>query len=122
MSPRARSAQVGSRRPSSERMRSRQAHLRRSVNRREELARQPDRGRRTILRHRKDRTPERAPFMEERAVRFAAWVFVFARVLAACTPAAEESPGGGGGSPGGEGTVEGSIRVALGDIEGVDTL
>jgi NitT/TauT family transport system substrate-binding protein len=64
-------------------------------------------------------------------VRFAAWFFVIALVLAACGPA-EESPGGepgAGGSPGmaegspGEGAmVEGSVRVALGDIEGVETL
>ena len=67
-------------------------------------------------------------------MRSAAWVFVLALVLAACTtPAADESPGDGGtgaeGSPGtaeespGDGAaVEGSIRVALGDIEGVETL
>jgi NitT/TauT family transport system substrate-binding protein len=47
-------------------------------------------------------------------------LFVFAFVLAACTPA-EESPGDGAGSSAG-GDIEGSIRVALGDIEGVETL
>ncbi|MDQ4036003.1 MAG: ABC transporter substrate-binding protein [Chloroflexota bacterium] len=66
-------------------------------------------------------------------MRIAAWFFVIALVLAACAPAGEaESPGDGAsegspataeGSPGGAGgTVEGSLRVALGDIEGVETL
>src|SRR5688500_1179661 len=58
-------------------------------------------------------------------MRTAAWFFAIALVLAACTPAGEaESPGdGAGGSPGeGGGAVEGSVRVALGDIEGVETL
>jgi NitT/TauT family transport system substrate-binding protein len=65
-------------------------------------------------------------------VRIAAWLFGIALVLAACSPADEqESPGNGGtgGSPApggsqgeGEAPVEGSIRVALGDIEGVETL
>jgi len=57
-------------------------------------------------------------------MRSAAWLFVIALVLAACGPA-EESPAddpGAGGSPGDGGAVEGSIRVALGDIEGVETL
>jgi NitT/TauT family transport system substrate-binding protein len=53
-------------------------------------------------------------------MRSAAWLFVLLLVLAACTPA-EESPGDGAGSSGG-GDVEGTIRVALGDIEGVETL
>jgi NitT/TauT family transport system substrate-binding protein len=66
-------------------------------------------------------------------MRIAAWFFVIALALAACAPAADgESPGGGApgespgaaeGSPGTGGEpVEGSIRVALGDIEGVETL
>ena len=57
-------------------------------------------------------------------MRPAAWCFVVALVLAACSPASDgESPDGAGGSPGGDGdTVDGSIRVALGDIEGVETL
>ena len=66
-------------------------------------------------------------------MRSAAWLFVIVLVLAACTPAAEESPGPDDpgtdaspgtaeGSPDDGGTVEGSIRVALGDIEGVETL
>jgi NitT/TauT family transport system substrate-binding protein len=68
--------------------------------------------------------------MEEREMRFAARLVVIAFVLAACSPAAQSSPGGGGGSaspgaggsPSDSGTIEGSIRVALGDIEGVETL
>ncbi|MFN2417610.1 MAG: ABC transporter substrate-binding protein [Candidatus Limnocylindria bacterium] len=66
-------------------------------------------------------------------MRIAAWLFAIALVLAACSPATEpESAGDGGtgGSPAtggasgsaGEAPVEGSIRVALGDIEGVETL
>jgi len=57
-------------------------------------------------------------------MRIAAWLFVIALALAACTPAEdEESPGAADGSPAGDGEmVEGSIRVALGDIEGVETL
>ena len=67
-------------------------------------------------------------------MRFAAWFFVIALVLAACEPAPGqvESPDDGaqatdgptvGASPGdGEDTVEGSVVVALGDIEGVETL
>ena len=60
-------------------------------------------------------------------MRSATCLFVIALVLGACGPA-EESPGddpGTGGSPGPSGdgdTVEGSLRVALGDIEGVETL
>ena len=65
-------------------------------------------------------------------MRVATWLFVVALVLAACGTG-DGSPGesaaepdaseGGGGAPseGGD-TVEGSIRVALGDIEGVETL
>jgi NitT/TauT family transport system substrate-binding protein len=72
-------------------------------------------------------------------MRIAAWFFVLVLVLVACAPAAEqaspgdgapeESPGAAEGSPGaeaspgGEGEMtEGSVRVALGDIEGVETL
>ena len=59
-------------------------------------------------------------------MRSAAFLFVIALVLGACGPAEEspgDDPGTGGGSPGADGdTVEGSIRVALGDIEGVETL
>ena len=54
----------------------------------------------------------------------AAWTFAIALVLTACASdggAPAESPGGGDGSTAG-GTVEGSVRVALGDIEGVETL
>ncbi len=69
-------------------------------------------------------------------MRFAAPLFVIVIVLAACGPA-DESPAtadagsGAGGSPGeavaspgdeGGATIEGSVRVALGDIEGVETL
>ena len=60
-------------------------------------------------------------------MKLAAWFFVIALVLAACTPA-DESPVDGGdgaaasGSAGGGGMVEGSVNVALGDIEGVETL
>jgi NitT/TauT family transport system substrate-binding protein len=61
-------------------------------------------------------------------MRSAAWLFVIALVLGACGPA-EESPSdaagtdAGAGSPGADGEpVEGTIRVALGDIEGVETL
>ena len=51
-------------------------------------------------------------------MRVAAWLFIVALVLAACTSDA------GDGSPAGDGSgaAEGSIRVALGDIEGVETL
>jgi NitT/TauT family transport system substrate-binding protein len=61
-------------------------------------------------------------------MRIAAWFFVIVLVLAACAPAgespgAEGSPGAAEGSPGAGGeAVEGSLRVALGDIEGVETL
>ena len=56
-------------------------------------------------------------------MRFAAWFFVFALVLAGCGPAEDDgSPGAADGSPADGDTVEGSIRVALGDIEGVETL
>ena len=59
-------------------------------------------------------------------MRVASWLFVIALVLAACGTgdgaSAEESPGDGA-SPGESGeAVEGTIRVALGDIEGVETL
>jgi NitT/TauT family transport system substrate-binding protein len=69
-------------------------------------------------------------------MRLAAWFFVIVLVLAACTAQDQGSPGDGAsatdteGSPaaadgsaaaGGE-AVEGSVRVALGDIEGVETL
>jgi NitT/TauT family transport system substrate-binding protein len=71
--------------------------------------------------------------MEERDMRVAAWFFAIAIALAACAPAADQETagdGGAGGSPGaGDGSpaaggeqVEGSLRVALGDIEGVETL
>ena len=58
-------------------------------------------------------------------MRRAAWVFmsVAALVIAGCTPADEgesTAPDGSAGSSGAP--VEGSIRVALGDIEGVETL
>jgi NitT/TauT family transport system substrate-binding protein len=51
-------------------------------------------------------------------MRVAAWLFIVALVLAACTSDS------GDGSPGadGSGGAEGTIRVALGDIEGVETL
>jgi NitT/TauT family transport system substrate-binding protein len=60
-------------------------------------------------------------------MRIASWLFVIALVLAACGTgdgaSAGESPGDGGASPGESGAaVEGTIRVALGDIEGVETL
>jgi NitT/TauT family transport system substrate-binding protein len=57
-------------------------------------------------------------------MRIAAWLFVIALVLAACAPAGDAaSPGADEGSPaaGGE-PVDGTLRVALGDIEGVETL
>lgn len=66
-------------------------------------------------------------------MRVASWLFVIPLVLAACgtgegspgESAAEPSAAASGGdtapSEGGD-TVEGSIRVALGDIEGVETL
>ena len=60
--------------------------------------------------------------MEESPVRFTAWFFVFALVLAGCTPAADDGSPDADGSPADGDTVEGSIRVALGDIEGVETL
>src|SRR5918996_5341215 len=65
-------------------------------------------------------TPERAPSSEERGMRGAAWLFVVTLVVTACAPA--EEPGGSAGAGDGDGEVEGSIRVALGDIEGVETL
>jgi NitT/TauT family transport system substrate-binding protein len=61
-------------------------------------------------------------------MRIAAWVLAITLVVTACTPgdgAPEESPAAGDGSPSPGATgemVEGSIRVALGDIEGVETL
>ncbi len=60
-------------------------------------------------------------------MKHAAWFFVIVLVLAACAPAADESPGGDAEGSAGESaaageTVEGSVRVALGDIEGVETL
>ena len=60
-------------------------------------------------------------------MRSAVWLFVLALVVAACSPAAEESAGDGAESSAGADSsagdaVEGSIRVALGDIEGVETL
>ena len=61
-------------------------------------------------------------------MRIAAWFFVIVLVLAACAPAgespeAEGSPGEAEGGPGAGGeAVGGTIRVALGDIEGVETL
>jgi NitT/TauT family transport system substrate-binding protein len=55
-------------------------------------------------------------------MRVAAWLVVLALAVAACAPAEDGgSPAAGDGSPGGE-AVEGSLRVALGDIEGVETL
>lgn len=48
-------------------------------------------------------------------MRYAAWLLATVLVLAACSGPAGESPGDGA-------DVEGSIRVALGDIEGVETL
>ena len=58
-------------------------------------------------------------------MRVAAWIFAIALVLTACASddgAPAGSPGGADGSaPAGE-MVEGSVRVALGDIEGVETL
>ena len=65
-------------------------------------------------------------------MRLASWLLVLALVLAACgtgegSPgdgaAASDAPGSGGAAPTeGEATVDGTIRVALGDIEGVETL
>ena len=71
-------------------------------------------------------------------MKIAAWLFVVALVLAACTPAGDAESAGEGAStapstsaaPGTSaapdasagGQVEGSVRVALGDIEGVETL
>ena len=65
-------------------------------------------------------------------MRVASWLLVIALVLAACgtgggSPgdgvAESDAPGSGGAAPTeGEGTVEGTVRVALGDIEGVETL
>ena len=64
-------------------------------------------------------------------LRSAVWLFVIALVLGACGPAKKarvkiRATGGGSpaaGSPATDGgTVEGSINVALGDIEGVETL
>ena len=60
-------------------------------------------------------------------MRAAVWLFVLAFVVAACSPAADESAGDGADSSAGAGSsageaVGGSIRVALGDIEGVETL
>jgi NitT/TauT family transport system substrate-binding protein len=62
-------------------------------------------------------------------VRHPVWFFVIALALAACTPAGDASPDTGAdgsapaeGSAGTGGQVEGTVRVALGDIEGVETL
>lgn len=57
-------------------------------------------------------------------MRLAAWLFALILVLAACS-SGDGEPGDGDGSPAGSGdagTAEGTIRVALGDIEGVETL
>ena len=54
-------------------------------------------------------------------MRIARWLAVLALVLAACTPG-DGASAGAGTSDGDGGTAEGSIRVALGDIEGVETL
>jgi NitT/TauT family transport system substrate-binding protein len=54
-------------------------------------------------------------------MRIAASFFVLVLVVAACAPADDEGGSPGAGGSAGE-TVEGSIRVALGDIEGVETL
>src|SRR5688572_23793718 len=80
-------------------------------------------GWRTIRRHTNTAHPS-VPSIEERAVKHAPWFFVIVLVLAACAPAADESPGEGAEGSAGSGgeAVEGSVRVALGDIEGVETL